>query len=268
MQATSPPSLVAGFGYEHPEWLTDNAVIKRVRGNRLMHKVFQEARYIAEKGNSGIPAFSDEAATSSVEADLAPLRSQLHSAHCAPAAAEVSLEKEELEHTKNDVKRLPPGKSVSNGRREVEAQCIDSQKKVFKVTVATNYRLKRQSEDIREQDYPLSSVNKTLRAHVKLEEMDLDVLVLPSKVRLSIGELNWELLKVSGQTCTILRCLLDTADASDSAEDATTGLARVAYREGDVPDLPPEDREHLDEPHPVGRTLKSRGAQYLSLHFP
>lgn len=47
---------------------------------------------------------------------------------------------------------------------------------------------------------------------------------------------------------------------SDSAEDATTGLARVAYREGDVPDLPPEDREHLDEPHPVGRTLKSRGA--------
>ncbi|KAF4041606.1 hypothetical protein GN244_ATG06121 [Phytophthora infestans] len=102
------------------------------------------------------------------------------------------------------MERLPaPGKSVSNGRREVEAQCIDSQKKVFKVTVATStnqirrlhyllakydvaddstdYRLKRQSEDIREQDYPLSSVNKTLRAHVKLEEMDLDVLVLPSK---------------------------------------------------------------------------------------
>ncbi|KAI9988983.1 hypothetical protein PInf_022704 [Phytophthora infestans] len=165
-----------------------------------MHKVFQEARYIAEKGNSGIPAFSDEAATSS---------------------------------------------------------CIDSQKKVFKVTVATStnqirrlhyllakydvaddstdYRLKRQSEDIREQDYPLSSVNKTLRAHVKLEEMDLDVLVLPSKVKRDFLETLENNTKLSAGICTkILERVIPqnlesmaTELAGRTREEFSDGLVRL-----------------------------------------
>ncbi|KAI9994099.1 hypothetical protein PInf_016663 [Phytophthora infestans] len=78
-------------------------------------------------------------------------------------------------------------------------QSFKRQKEIFKTTVAANTNpvrrlhalfanfdvaddsanahLKRRNEDLREQVKCLANANKTLRAHVKLEEMDLDVLV-------------------------------------------------------------------------------------------
>ncbi|RAW43452.1 hypothetical protein PC110_g438 [Phytophthora cactorum] len=128
------------------------------------------------------------------------------------------------------------------------------QKEIFKATVATNTsqirrlhqllsdsdiaddsantRLKRRNKDLREQVKLLSSANKALRAHVKLEEVDPDGLVLVLE-GLSTGELNWELLDVSGQTRDILKRLYAMKDYTMSDENFAAGLARIACREGD-----------------------------------
>ncbi|KAG2798812.1 hypothetical protein PC111_g20692 [Phytophthora cactorum] len=128
------------------------------------------------------------------------------------------------------------------------------QKEIFKATVATNTsqirrlhqllsdsdiaddsantRLKRRNKDLREQVKLLSSANKALRAHVKLEEVDPDGLVLVLE-GLSTCELNWELLDVSGQTRDILKRLYAMKDYTMSDENFAAGLARIACREGD-----------------------------------
>ncbi|KAG3024557.1 hypothetical protein PC121_g8118 [Phytophthora cactorum] len=99
------------------------------------------------------------------------------------------------------------------------------QKEIFKATVATNTSqirrlhqllsdsdiaddsantcLKRRNEDLREQVKRLSSANKALRAHVRLEEMDPDVLVL---VLESSSRHFQDLLRPSA--LTYLRCLI------------------------------------------------------------
>ncbi|KAG6942785.1 hypothetical protein JG688_00017927, partial [Phytophthora aleatoria] len=151
------------------------------------------------------------------------------------------------------------------------------QKEIFKATVATNTsqirrlhqllsdsdiaddsantRLKRRNEDLREQVKRLSRANKALHAHVRLEEMDPDVLVLVLErssrhfqdlLRLSTGELNWELLDVSGQTRGILKRLYAMKDSTMSDENFAAGLTRIACREGDDLELSQDDRAAND----------------------
>ncbi|KAG3108491.1 hypothetical protein PI125_g11762 [Phytophthora idaei] len=153
-------------------------------------------------------------------------------------------------------------KSAENESQRL-TQYTARQKEIFKATVATNTsqirrlhqllsdsdiaddsadtRLKRRNEDLREQVKRLSSANKALRTHVRLEEVDPDVLVLVLE-SLSTGELNWELLDVSGQTRDILKRLYAMKDSTMSDENFAAGLARIACREGDDLELSQDDR--------------------------
>ncbi|EGZ07034.1 hypothetical protein PHYSODRAFT_341193 [Phytophthora sojae] len=89
-------------------------------------------------------------------------------------------------------------------------------------------RLRRRNEDLEEQVKRLTRANKTLRAHVQLEEMDPDVLVLAVE-GISTGELNWSLPDLTPESLAILQKQHRTADRSKPDRDIAEDLARTAF---------------------------------------
>ncbi|KAG6599823.1 uncharacterized protein IUM83_13286 [Phytophthora cinnamomi] len=156
-----------------------------------------------------------------INLDLAVMRGQLHSAEAARTAAENSAMKEsfkhentmvflkqasaELEHSKNEVKRLRVLEAHYLQEMEGLRGAVDltHEQTAFKAAVASStapskrlhdllacldagddlssIRLQRRNEDLQEQVKLLTRANRTLRAHVKFEDMDQDVLVLISE---------------------------------------------------------------------------------------
>ncbi|KAG6613153.1 uncharacterized protein IUM83_18795 [Phytophthora cinnamomi] len=97
---------------------------------------------------------------------------------------------------------------------------------------SSSTRLQRRNEDLQEQVKRLMRANRTLRAHVKFEDMDPDVLVLISE-GLSTGELNWDLLDISHETRRVLKDMLANADPSRTEDAIAVDLARAAFLESD-----------------------------------
>ncbi|EGZ20563.1 hypothetical protein PHYSODRAFT_259675 [Phytophthora sojae] len=81
-------------------------------------------------------------------------------------------------------------------------------------------RLRRRNEDLEEQVKRLTRANKTLRAHVQLEEMDPDVLVLA---------VEGSLLDLTPESLANLQKQYRTADRSKPDRDIAEDLARTAF---------------------------------------
>ncbi|GMF25873.1 unnamed protein product [Phytophthora fragariaefolia] len=85
--------------------------------------------------------------------------------------------------------------------------------------VSAEAQLRRCTEDLQEHVKRLITANRTLRARVKLEEMDPDTLAL----------LDWNLLDLSDETRSVVRDALKAADASRSADEISDDVARAVF---------------------------------------
>ncbi|GMF42357.1 unnamed protein product [Phytophthora fragariaefolia] len=95
--------------------------------------------------------------------------------------------------------------------------------------VSTETHLRRRNEDLPKRVKRLIAANRTLRARIKLADLDPDTLVLVAE------ELDWGLLNLSDETRVVVRDALKTADASRSADEVADSVARAAFQVSALP---------------------------------
>ncbi|GMF45914.1 unnamed protein product [Phytophthora fragariaefolia] len=122
--------------------------------------------------------------------------------------------------------------------------------------VLTETHLRRRNEDLQERVKRFIAENRTLRACVKLDELEPDTLVLVAEGNsslvvaaclghlfdlscflpgLSTGKLDWGLLNLSDETRVVSRDALKAADASRSADEVADSIARAAFQVSALP---------------------------------